>query len=68
MTVKEREDLECFIDESFADGRVSRELRLSRTEIDYIKGLYPRLSVKEIPKGIYDDEKVWVEVRMDKAN
>lgn len=67
MTVKEMEYMENFIHESFADGRVSRELRLSIGEIAYLKKIYPKAILKEISEEICNDGKLWVEVSLDKV-
>ncbi len=67
MSAKAMDDLVVFIEESFSDGRASRELRLSRTEIEYIKSIYPRLSFKEMSKGFCEDGKIWVEASFEEA-
>ncbi len=67
MSVKAIEDVIGFIEESFSGGRASRELRLSREEIEYIRRIYPRLSLKEMHKGFCDDGKLWVEASFEEA-
>lgn len=50
--------LEQFLSESFSEGQVSRELRLSPAERDYIVECYPSISIlaldrQDTPKGWY---------------
>lgn len=50
--------LEKFLSESFGEEQVSRELRLSPAERDYIQTYYPSISVSfldssDTPKGWY---------------
>lgn len=48
---------EKFLSESFCEGQVSRELRLSPAERDYIRTCYPSISVS--PLGSADTPKGW---------
>lgn len=66
MTNTELENLEAFLAESFADGIMLRELRLSPEERKYLQDRYPRASLKKIFNPDYADGKAWYEVKLGK--
>jgi len=51
-----------FLQESFAEGILVRELRLSAEEIAIVKEIYPQARITEMPGGSCSDGKVWVKV------
>ena len=57
MEDKKWDYLEQFLLESFCEGQISRELRLSVEERDHIKLCYPSMSV--LPLGHQDATKSW---------
>jgi len=64
MTGKEREQLEAFLTESFSDGVIARELRLSPDEKAYLKDRFPRAHLMKMAGLEPDDGKEWYEVRL----
>jgi hypothetical protein len=66
MTSNEREQLEGFLAESFADGAMIKELRLSTEEREYLQTRYPKASLKIILNSEYTDGKTWYEVKLSK--
>lgn len=49
---------------SFSEGVVSRELRLSKEEIEYIKKNFPKVIIKNIEDCNCKDKKFWVQVKI----
>ncbi|MCK9314007.1 MAG: hypothetical protein M0P20_08180 [Methanocorpusculum sp.] len=64
MTNNKREQFEFFLAESFANGIMLRELRLSNEEREYLQNRYPKASLKRILSPEYADGKTWYEVRL----
>ncbi|WP_449538193.1 hypothetical protein [Ferdinandcohnia sp. Marseille-Q9671] len=56
-------DFESFLLDSFKDGRVSRELRLTPEEVDIIKTIMPNASLHE-SGDICGDGKSWYVVHI----
>lgn len=59
------EILDGFLKDSFKNGIVSRELRLSKEEIEYLKKTFPKASMNEIQAGRCSDGKVWIDIRIE---
>ena len=59
---KRQEDLEKFITDSFSGGRVECELRLSDTEVDYIKERYRDATLQPFTEK--KDGKTWFLVNL----
>ena len=59
---KWEEELENFIRESFSDGRVECELRLSECEVDYIKERYRAATFEPFTQK--KDDKTWFIVNL----
>ena len=64
MTDDKRKQFEGFLAESFADGVMHRELRLSNEEREYLQNRYPKASLKQILSPEYVDGKAWYEVKL----
>lgn len=64
MKAEEVKKIEEFLQESFEDGIVFRELRLSIEEISYLRKEYPRFNLNEMHDIECSDGKVWMEVRL----
>jgi len=62
MNSIEIEKFECFLEDSFREGNMLRELRLSEQEIEFLSKKYPRANLKKIKANDNSDEKVWYEV------
>ncbi len=58
------EKFETFLLDSFADGIQYRELRLSKQEVHYVKGLFPDAKVEPSQTSTSADGKKWYEVRL----
>lgn len=65
MTNDEMKKFEVFWQESFQEGTVLRELRLSQEEKDYIEMTYLGAELKKIATQEYADQKNWYEVRLN---
>lgn len=63
MNSVEIKDLECFLTDSFREGNLYRELRLSAKEIEYIKKKYPRAALTRIEALDHANDRNWYEVR-----
>ena len=66
MTDNEKQEFDMFLHESFRDGVLSRELRLSEDEAGYILGNYPRMSLELIADDKSPDGKLWYRAVMGK--
>ncbi|HHV17079.1 MAG TPA: hypothetical protein GXX58_11030 [Gelria sp.] len=64
MTNDKREQFEVFLAESFTDGVMLKELRLSNEERDYLQNRYPKANLKRILSPEYADGKAWYEVKL----
>ena len=64
MTGNKQEQFEFFVADSFADGVMLRELRLSNEEREYLQDKYPKASLKQILSPEYVDGKAWYEVKL----
>lgn len=64
MTANDIEVFKKFLEESFENDIVARELRLSNEEVKYLKKIYPRASVRKMPFSKCSDGKLWFEVRL----
>ncbi len=64
MTGNKQEQFEFFVADSFADGVMLRELRLSNEEREYLQDKYPKASFKRILSPEYADGKAWYEVKL----
>lgn len=53
---------ENFLADSFKDGNMLRELRLSNKEIEYIKDKYPQAVIKRIMTDDNKDGRIWYEL------
>jgi hypothetical protein len=53
---------ESFLAESFQEGNMSRELRLSDQEIEHLKKKYPRAMLNKVTVQDHSDDRVWYEV------
>lgn len=53
-----------FLEESFPNGLYTRELRLSLTEVNYLKEKYPGASLNKMDGADSPDGKCWYEVRL----
>lgn len=62
MTSDEVERFDKFLLDSFKEGQVCRELRLSKKQAEYIKQKYPKFSLINSSKDICEDGKMWYEV------
>lgn len=58
MTVKAAGNFDDFLEDSFKEN-VSRELRLSAEELEYLLRQYPKATVKELSRGTSPDGKQW---------
>jgi hypothetical protein len=63
VNTNEIKNFECFLTDSFKEGNLYRELRLSAKEIEYIKKKYPRAALTRIEAPDHSDERDWYEVR-----
>lgn len=64
MTSKEIERFEDFLLDTFKDGILFKELRLSNEEIAYIKKKYPKVNLKKCEMIPSRDGKSWWEVAL----
>jgi len=63
VNTREIKNFECFLADSFKEGNMLRELRLSEKEIEYLKKKYPRAALRELAATQdQSDERVWYEV------
>lgn len=62
MNSIEMAQFEYFLAESFREGNMFRELRLSEQEIKHLKKKYPRAILKQIKVYENLDDRVWYEV------
>jgi len=53
---------EYFLAESFREGNMLRELRLSDQEIEHLKKKYPRAILNKIATQDNSEDRVWYEV------
>lgn len=63
MISKEIEQFEVFLADSFNEGTISRELRLSNKEIQFLKTKYPGVIFNKLVTQEYSDAKAWYEVK-----
>ncbi len=63
MNTTEIKNFECFLTDSFKEGNLFRELRLSAPEIEYIKKKYPRVALTKIAVPDHSNDREWYEVR-----
>ncbi|WP_054696383.1 hypothetical protein [Syntrophomonas palmitatica] len=64
MTSREREQLEIFLTESFTNGNMVRELRLSAEEKTFLLDRFPKASLKRMDCAVLADGKEWYEVQL----
>jgi hypothetical protein len=64
VTGKERERFEAFLEESFDNDIIVRELRLSADEKEYLLGRFPKAHLTRMPGNGFDDGKEWYEVKL----
>lgn len=63
MNTNDLKNFECFLADSFKEGNLFRELRLSEKEIEYLKEKYPRAALRELAATQdQSDERMWYEV------
>ncbi|WAM34193.1 hypothetical protein [Caldicellulosiruptor morganii] len=55
---------EEFFTNSFRDGKVVRELRLSSDEVEYIKKRYPNVTVSKLSGFENNKDKNWYTVKL----
>ena len=53
---------ESFLAESFREGNLFRELRLSDQEIEHLKNNYPRARFNKITTQDDSEDRIWYEV------
>lgn len=63
MNTCDIKNFECFLTDSFKEGNLFRELRLSAQEIEYIKKKYPRATMTKIVVPDHLSDRDWYEVR-----
>ena len=61
---KDRIQYDQFLEESFNDGKVYRELRLSLAELKYLKEKYPNAQISKSLHPKSKDGKAWYNVRL----
>lgn len=68
MTQDAAKRFEDFLVDSFGDGVMVRELRLSNVEVEYVLKKYPQASLKKALTPEYSDGKHWYEVSLLKPS
>lgn len=62
MNNTEMTQFEYFLAESFKEGNMLRELRLSDQEIEHLKAKYPRAMLNKMATQDNSGDRVWYEV------
>lgn len=62
--LNEKFSFEQFLEDSFKDGRVYRQLRLSNDELNLLKQKHPNAFINKMEPSSSDDGKVWYEVKL----
>lgn len=62
------EEFDSFISDSFTDGKQSREFRLSKQELAYVKNKFPNTRIKEIFNNNDLSDKKWYKVSIKNSN
>lgn len=59
MTNEEIKQFECFLEDSFANDTLSRELRLSDEQKEYLNNYFPKACIEEMAVESCKDGKRW---------
>ncbi|MBP2078896.1 hypothetical protein [Oceanobacillus polygoni] len=69
LKLNQNEAFESFIKDSFKNGTYLRELRLSESEVEYVKTTFPNASISVISKTETNlSVKKWYEVNLKNAH
>jgi hypothetical protein len=64
MRLGKVEKFEEFLEESFGEGVYSRELRLSKEEMEYVRVKYPKARMSKCLTTESTDGKCWVDINL----